>query len=564
MSVLSAKADRRLGRTSLAGAGAIVSCAILLPIAALLFAAVREGTPGQPGATWTVASLAEVYTTSRLATPLFNTLQTCAPGTLLALVAGVLLAWAVIRTNMPGRRRLEPLLLAPIYFSPLALAVGWVALYAPRIGLINVALHQTALVDVYSVSAITLFIGLYYAPYVYLMVAGTLRQMDAGYEDAAAVLGSRPMRRLMTVTLPMLRPQLLAASLLVFTQSTTMFAEPLLFGTRIGFTNLPITIYDQIISFPSNYNFASAISTLLMLVSLLGLFLYRRALQAGERFVSAQSRGFSYRQTDLGVLRWPFALGVWFYLASVVILPVAGLILTSLLRFISPTLEWENIGLTQWQGAFADPGITSAIGNTLVLAAGVATVTTLLGFLTGYAIVRRQLPLSRFIDAVSVLPVGVPGIVLGVGFLWAYLWIPFGIYGTIWTLVIALCTVVVPQAVRNVDAALRQLGHQPEEAAMVLGAGTGRILIQIVLPLLRASLVSTWLFVFMLTAIQVSIPLVLRTAGVNVLSLAVWSTVTEGGNLPRGSAVALIQGALAAGVVLIASRAARGHRVVEA
>ena len=540
---ISTSVDRRLGRSLLGVAAIIVTVATLMPVVAVVVASARSATPGTPGASWTWAALKQVYTTDLIVTPLLGTLRTCVPATLIALILGVIFAWLVARTDMATRRVLERIILAPVYFSPLAIAVGWVTVYAPHTGLLN-GIFGIDVTNVYSTPAIVLFIGLSFAPYVYLVSVGTLQNMDAGFEDAAAILGTKAIRRFWSITVPMLRPQLLAASLLVFTQSTAMFAEPLIFGTRYGFTNLPISIYQQINSYPYNYPLATAISTTMLIISLSGLAIYWRALQRADRFVSAQSRGFSVRRTNLGKLRWLAAAVVWVYLLVVILLPAAGLLLTSLRPFLSPTFDWSSLGGKQWQAAFQKPETISSIYHTVEVGAGVATAATLVGFLIAYYVVRRPLPFGRILDGVSLLPIGLPSLVLGVGFVWSYLVMPRGVYGSAWAFGLALFTIVIPQAVRTLDASLRQIGRHPEEAAAILGAGTGRSLFRIALPMVRTSLVSTWLFVFLLVSIQVSVPLILRTPGNDVLAVTLWSAVTEGGNLPVGCVIALVQGLL--------------------
>jgi len=558
--VISTTLDRRIGRSTLAVAGVLVGVATLLPVVAVVIAAVRSGTPDSPGASWTLSGLKQVYTTDLIVKPLLDTLKTCVPATAIALVLGVTFAWLVARTDMATRSVLERIILTPVYFSPLAIAVGWITVYAPHTGLLSEIL-KLDFTNVYSTTTITLFIGVVFAPYVYLVSIGALQNMDAGFEDAGAILGTKAIRRFWSITIPMLRPQLLASSLLVFTQSTAMFAEPLIFGTRFGFTNLPIAIYSQINSYPYNYSLATAISTTMLIISLIGLAIYWRALQQVDRFVSAQGRGFSNRRTNLGKLRWPAAGLMWAYLLVVILLPAAGLLLTSLRPFLSPKFEWSTLGGKQWRTTFDNPVVVHSIYNTVQLAAGVATGAVLIGFLVSYYVVRRPLPFARILDGVSILPIGLPSLVLGVGFVWAYLALPKGVYGTSWSLGLALFTIVIPQAIRTLDAGLRQIGRQPEEAAAILGAGTGRTMLRVAFPMVRSSLLSTWLFVFLLVSIQVSVPLVLRTPGNDVLAVSLWAAVTESGNLPVGCVIALIQGLLSAVVVLVALAVGRNRRL---
>lgn len=561
--MISTSVDRRIGRSALAVVAVLVGVVTLLPVVAVIIAAARSGTPGSAGAAWTLSGLKQVYTTDLIVESLLGTLKTCVPATAIAVALGVTFAWLVARTDVASRRILERMILAPVYFSPLAIAVGWITVYAPRTGLLN-EIVKIDITNVYSTTAIILFIGLCFAPYVYLVSVGALQSMDAGFEDAAAILGTKAIRRFWSITVPMLRPQLLASSLLVFTQSTAMFAEPLIFGTRFGFSNLPISIYSQINSYPYNYSLATAISTTMLIISLIGLVIYWRALQRVDRFVSAQGRGFSVRRTELGKLRLPAAGVMWAYLLVVILLPTAGLLLTSLRPFLSPKFEWSTLGWKQWHTTFQKANVVNSIYYTVELAAGVATAAVLVGFLVSYYVVRRPLPFARVLDAVSILPIGLPSLVLGVGFVWAYLALPDGVYGASWSLGLALFTIVIPQAVRTLDASLRQIGRQPEEAAAILGAGTARVITRVAFPMIRSSLVSTWLFVFLLVSIQVSVPLILRTPGNDVLAVSLWAAVTEGGNLPVGCVIALIQGLLSALVVFVALAAGRNRRLASA
>lgn len=554
-------ADRFAGKAILLVTMVLVLVAVLGPIGMLLYAAFRTGTPGTPDASWTLDNVHQVYSSGEILGPLWNTVLTCGLGTLIAVVLGFFLAWLIHRTDIYGRRWLESSLLIPIYFSPLSLAVGWVVLASPRIGLLNVVWpFSRSIVDVYTLTAIILFIGLYYTPYVYLVAGGALRSLDAGYEDASAILGGRPLQTLRRVTLPMLRPQLVASSLLVFILSISMFAEPALFGARIDFVNLPLAVLRAITSVPANFNLAATIGTVMLLGAVAGLLLYRMALSSSERFVTTQGRGFSEKRTALGRAR-PFASGFAIvYLLAVVGLPVIALVYTSFLRYLSPRLSFSRFTLVNYVDALNNPMVIDAIRNTLILSVGVATITTVFGFLVAYIIVRREIRGASVLDAVSILPIGVPAIVLSVGFLWAYLWAPIGIYGTIWALMVALSTVIIPNTIRNLDAAMRQLGTDVEFAARILGAGTFRRILHITLPMLRGPLISAWLLAFMLTTIQVSVPIILRTPGQEVLSVAVWSLVTGSGDLGQGSVVALLQGVIAGIVVLLARWVGRENR----
>lgn len=555
-----ARVDRALTSAILVGAAALVGLFVVGPIGMVLFAAVRTDTPGSPNAAWTLDNLSRVYSSDLVVQPLVNTLLTCVPGTLISVAIGFSMAWLVHRTDIAKPRWLELFMLAPVYFSPLSLAAGWVILAAPRVGLLNVLWpFPGAPLNAYSWTAIVLFIGFYYAPYVYLIVAGGLRSLDAGYEDASAILGAKPLRTLRLVTWPMLRPHVMASTVLVFIISISMFAEPALFGTRFNFINLPLAIYNAILNVPANFNLAAAMGSAMLVGALAGLVLYRWALASAERFVTTQTRGFTIRRTRLAAMR-PVALGFAIaYLLAVIVLPVIALLYASFMRFLSARPSLTQLTLEHYRAAWDNPLVTTAIGNTLILSFGVATLTTCFGFLVAYSVVRREIRGAALLDGVSILPIGVPAVVLSLGFLWSYLWAPVDIYGTLWALMLVLATIVIPNTIRAMDAAMRQLGSEVEFAARLLGAGPGRRMLQIVLPMLRGPLIAAWLLAFMVTTIQVSAPIILRTPGQEVLSVAVWSLITDSGDLGQASVVALFQGLIAGLVVVIVRRLEGRH-----
>jgi iron(III) transport system permease protein len=284
------------------------------------------------------------------------------------------------------------------------------------------------------------------------------------------------------------------------------------------------------------------------------LYLYRKALTRGERFVTTQSRGFVVRRIPLGRIRHLVGVALWIYILAIVILPILALAVTSVQPFMGAEIKIDTMTLRNFRAAFANPIVVTSIYNTLFLSLVVATICSIVGFLCAYYIARRALPGSRVVDVIAILPIGLPAIVLSVGFLWAYLWFPLGIYATIWALMLALATVVVPHTVRNMDAALRQLGIEAEFAAGLLGAGTMRRLAQIVVPMVAGPLLAGWLFAFMFTAIQVSVPIMLRSPGQEVMSVTVWALAMESGKFGEASVVALIQACLACTVVILARR----------
>jgi iron(III) transport system permease protein len=550
-----ARLDDAVGKLVVGLGNLAVAIAIVVPIAVVLFVAFRNDTPGSSNSEWTLENIERVYHSTFVLRPLFSTLITCVPATVLAVSVGFLLAWLIERTDIRGRRVLEPLIVASLYFSPLSFAGGWIILASPRVGLLNLAWpFGGSIVNVYSVTAITLFIAVNFVPYAFLIFSGAFRNLDSGFEDASAILGASTFRTLRSITFAMLRPQFLASALLILIISFSLFAEPALFGVRFDFVNLPIAMYRAMASTPVNFNLAAAIGTVMLIGALVGLAIYRWALSRAERFITTQTRGGgAIRRITLGRSGPIVNLLVAGYVGAVLTLPIMALLYASFVRYLGPRFSWSLFTLDNYGLALKNPLMLTALTNTLILSLGIATITTAFGFIVAYSIVRGRTKAATFLDVIAILPVGVPAIVLSLGFLWAYLWAPVNIYGTIWALMIALSTIIIPTVIRPLDAALRQLGTEVEFAGQVLGAGLTRRLVQIVVPMCKTSLLSAWLLAFLLTTIQVSAPILLRTPGQELLSVAVWILIVDSGDIGQASVAALLQG-IVSGLVVYAAR----------
>jgi iron(III) transport system permease protein len=555
-SVLPAPASRtgRLWSWSLL---AVVALLVLTPLGALLYGSLRSHSPGSRRATWTLDNLQSVYgglfDGGWTQSAALNSISLAVPVMLLACGLGVFLAWAVTRTDMWGRRTFEFLFLLPMLYSPLVGVIGWSVLADPRAGLLNKmwgAMTGSAepIINIYSYAGIVAVMVFYFIPYAFLLNVGTFRAMDPALEEAAAVSGANLWQRLVRITFPILLGSTAAAALFIFTLALEQFAIPGFLGSHIRFDTLAYAIYLRTNGYPADLPGAAAAGTLLLVLSAVGLYWYRRLTRRSERFVTVTARGYKPALTPLGKLKpLVFSTCTAVFVTGVAV-PLAAVLLRSLLPVRSTSLDLSSLGFQNFTQALAAEDITLGLRNSVYLATGAATICAALGLLLAYRLVRRKSGPTAFADYLIAMPIGIPGTVFGVGMLWAYVGSP--LYLTIWLLMLAFVIRYLVYGVRTTSAGLMQVDRNLEEAATVSGASPLRTFVFVNLPLLKPVIASTWLLVFMIVMREISASVILYGVNSVTLPILTWSYLIDG-SYGIASALAILQLLIVAAIVVV-------------
>jgi iron(III) transport system permease protein len=535
----------------------ITAVLVMAPVVAILYGALRTRPPGAPHAAFTWHKMAEawggVFTGGWTQSPTINTVLLAIPVTLAATILGVVLAWSVTRTDMPGRRTLELLFLVPLLYSPLVSVIGWTVLADPRAGILNHAWTTLTgsgnpLIDIYSYAGIAWVMVFYFAPYAFLLCAGAFRALDSTLEEAAAMSGAGLLRRLTFVTFPIMRAGIGAAALFIFTLALEQFAIPGFLGAHVHFETLAYSIYLTTNTYPSDLPGAAAAGTLLLALSSIGLYAYRRMTRHAQRFVTVTARGYRPAPTALGRLGPVLAAICLLLFLLGVALPLAAVLLRALLAVRTVTLDWSALGLGNFRELFAAEDIMLGLRNTAWLAFGAATICAGLGLLFGYLVVRRRSPLTSALDYLVALPIGIPGTVFGVGMLWAYVRTP--IYLTLWILLLAFVIRYIVYAMRTVSGGIMQIDPVLEECAAVAGGGPLRAFVFVDMPLLKPAIASAWLLVFLIVMREISASVLLYGANSVTLPILTWSYLNDG-SYGIASALAILQVVIVGAVVVL-------------
>jgi iron(III) transport system permease protein len=271
-------------------------------------------------------------------------------------------------------------------------------------------------------------------------------------------------------------------------------------------------------------------------------------------YVVLAGRGGAPRRVALGALKWAAACYVMIILCLTIVLPHLALLKTALTHSISEALSWNTLTWHNIQFVLFEFSATRlAIVNTLTLGLSTATVTTIMALVIAFLVSRPTIRGAFWLGWQATTPMAIPGIVLGVGLFLSYANPTFGLYGTLWILLIAFLTLKMPAAYQNMSVALGGVHPELEEASSILGASRRASVWQITAPLLRSSIVATWCFVFIGTIRELSATILLTTANTKLVSVIIYD-LNESGDFGAISVLGLMLLVVSFLVVLIANQ----------
>ena len=501
---------------------AAVVVGLLLLIGPFLSTAVRSLTAADAGFAFTLDNFTGLFGERNFLEAVRNTVLSGLGATVCSTILGFSLAWVVARTDIPGRSWFEVLNLVPFFLSPYVGAVAWLYLAAPNAGLIQNMLGDyrwlVGFLNIYSIGGVVFVLSLFYTPYVYLLLIGPMRRIDGALEDAARVHGASFATTLRTITIPLLMPALLSGALIVFVTSAGLFDVPLALASPKGIHTIPTDIYAAV-QYPADFGRAAALGVLMMSVTVV-FTAYQRRYIARRRFDTISGKGYRPRLVNLGRGGRAAALAVEIvYLAVSVLLPVIAMVLVSLSSIWSGRFRWHSATLANFDYVLFDYSLTrNAVMNSLVLAVVGATIGVAIGFLQAYYLRDRGGWGRRLVEPLLSLPLGIPGIILGLGFLILLIRTP--LYGTLAILLIAYVGHFYPFATRGIGAMFLALNPELEQSARASGATWLQTMWLVVLPLVRPAIIAAWLMLFVIFIRELGATILLYASGTETISVA--------------------------------------------
>lgn len=538
---------RAMPALALAGMGLLVVVPVLYVVLQALFPGVAQASFAAPLSHWL-----PLWREGGVGRLLGNTLVLGLCVVAGSMLAGVPLGLLRGLCALPGARFWDLAFLIPFMIPPYIAAMGWILLLQPA-GYWQQALGAHGGGLLFSVPGVVVVMVLNMFPVVYFAVSRSVQSAGGRLALVARISGASPWRALWRITLPLALPSLAASALLVFAMTIEEYGTPAVLASNVGFDVLVTGIERRLSDWPIDLPGAALLSTLLMLLAVAAYALQRRLL-SGRQYETTDGKPQQVMQVPLGPWRWPVLALFGLAALAATLLPLLSIALTAFTGTLSGGVRADNFTLRHFAAIFEQGSDAwSALSTSFSLAAGVALLTGALGALVAYCVLRFRSRWSLALDAVSVLPNAMPGIVVAVGLIlaWNQPWLPITPYNTWVMLLMAYACLLLPYPVRYANAALQQVSVNLESAARVHGAGPWRMLARIVLPLLAPGVGAAMLLVFSIASRELVASLLLAPTGMQTVSVYVWRQF-EQGSVGEGMAMSLVAIGVAAVLVLLA------------
>jgi iron(III) transport system permease protein len=539
------------------GLSAFLLILVGLPVLMVILMSLRTGFPGE-AVPFTLENFASVYLTPRTYEVLLNTVFFAVSSVFITLLITVPLVWILMRTDIPFKKTIYVLLTIGILIPVFLRTIAWILLLSPRIGLVNKWLQEFLALseppfNLYSLTGMAFVQGVSFVPGAFFMLAAAYRSMDPSLEEAAYTAGVSKLRTFLRINIPITLPAIAAVMVYLFMTAIAVFEVPAIIGLPSRIHVLSSLIYTS--TTPStglpDYGLAGAYGAIMLGLGLMLAYMYVRLVKQGKKYTVITGRGYRPRELALGGWKW-VALGfVFFYLSIEVFIPFAVLVWASLLPYLQlPSAEAiSSLTLKHYLEIPIHVGLRPFI-NTLILMFSVPTITMILSVLVSWIVIRTQVSFRGFLDTLAFIPHAVPGILMAVGL--AYLGLAyrdiFPIYGTVLIIVVAHTINWIAYGTRTTNSVMIQVHRELEEAGRVAGASAPRVLWKIVLPLVAAGVLNSWVWIGMLSYREVTMALTLYTRNNVVISTVVWQFWGSGW-VPQVAALGVILILFAAAVV---------------
>jgi len=501
---------------------------VVNPLARLFWVSFQDPESGG----FTVANYLTAYGRWRYVEALVNSLIVGLAVGALCIVFGLPMAWAMSRSDMPGKPLVWAAILGTFIVPNYLGAVAWILLAGPNAGWLNrVWKDATGAAagpfNIYSMTGLVLVIATYSYPYVFVFTRTALDLISSEMDDAATTLGAGVWRRTLRITLPLALPAVMAAFIVAFLEAIALFGVPALIALPGRFQVITTTLW-QFFEFPPKVEVAAAYAMPLLAITVL-MFWLQRQIIARRGYVALTGKGGERRLVRLGRWRWPMLGWCLFVTSLSFFLPMVVVLQCAFAKAWGRGFSLDNLTLKNLKFVLFDQRMTqTATVHTFVYGGVAALIALVLALAIAYVAHRRLVPFSGGLAYVAMAPFVIPGIVMAIGFYAAYTRPPLVLYGTAWILILAFATRFLPIAYANSDAAIRAINPELEDAVRILGGGRGMALRRVVAPLLQRGLAGAFILVFIPATRELSSAIFLYTTGTQVLSVLLFDKSDEG------------------------------------
>ncbi|MBN9251413.1 MAG: iron ABC transporter permease [Mesorhizobium sp.] len=478
-------------------------------------------------------------------------------GTLLAVVLGTFVALLVTLTDIRGRGVLVLCYVMPLMIAPQVTALAWLQLFGPAspfLKLLGLAPPLGTRNPLYSTEGIILLLGVQYGPLVFLLVRAGLRKLPRELVEAARAGGAGWFTVLRTVVLPLMTPSIMAAAALAFVSCVGNFGIPAFLGIPANYLVLPTLIYQKLAGGgPAVLGETAFLSVLIGIIAMAGIV--TQEIMSRRRDYRISSTSLPAEPYELGRWRLPVEAGIWLLIVLILVLPLFGLVLTSLVPGYGIALSSATATLDNYRFVlFEHAGSRRAFFNSFALSIAAAVFAVLVAVPVGYLIAWGKQRWVRLVNLLIELPYALPGVVLAIAALLMFLRpIPFTgiqLYNTIWIILYAYLARFLVLALRPTVSGYHQIDRALEEAAQVAGAGLFTRLRTIVFPLVAPAAIAGGLLIFMTALSELTVSALLWSSGSETIGVVMFS-FEQGGDSNYAAAMSAITVAITFVLMLV-------------
>ena len=518
---------------------------------------------GMPDAL-TFNHIMRAYTRPQNVQPLLNTVWLAFGAGLLSLALGVPLAWASARSDLPFVRLIRAGVALAYVTPPYLTALAYIILLGPEAGYLNRILRlfidvRSGPINIFSLGGVIAVVGLHCFAFTYFMAESALRSIDAALGEAARMLGASPWQVVLKIDLPLVAPAIAGGALLAAVESMALFGPQAFLGTPGQVSFLPTRIYGVIGAYPPRWGEAAALSLILVLLTCLALLVQRIYLER-RSYITLGGKGNRPETVRLGPWRWPIFALCFTVVVFAAFAPVSVLVLVAASKNWVDPFALANLTIENFRAALVDEQMAvRGIANSFKLAAAAGLIAIMLGAAIAFIDQRTRATGRRLLDYLAILPLGIPGTVMALALILAFIRPPLVIYATIWILLAAYVARYVPLATRSLSATLRQIDPSLEDAARMVGATWWQAIRLILVPLAWPGIVVAFLLVFIPALSELSATILLYTGGTETISIAI-SRLNDLGRIEVVAALAVFTIATILTVSLVLDQATRRSR----
>ena len=456
-----------------------------------------------PKGSFSLDSFKRVYTYDLNWTALINTVIISGLTTLFGVILAFPLAFLVGRTDMYGKRFFRTLFVTTYMVPPYVGAMAWLRLLNPNAGVLNKFLMQIfnlpkAPFNIYTVGGIVWVLTCFYYPYAFITISRAMEKMDPSLEEASKISGASPIKTLMTITIPMMTPSIIAAGLLVFIASASAFGIPSIIGAPGQIYTVTTRIIDFVhIGSEEGLNDAMVLAVFLMAIA--NIVLYVTTFVIGKRqYITMSGKSTRPNIVELGKWRMPITVIISIFSFFVVILPFVTVALTSFTVNMGKPIGLSNMSMSAWNKVFSRASILSSTKNSIIAGLAAAFFGIVISCIMAYLLQRTNVKGKRIPDFLITLGSGTPSVTIALALIISMSGkFKINIYNTLTIMIIAYMIKYMLMGMRTVVSAMSQVHPSLEEAAQISGANWLRMLKDVTLPLIGASIVAGFFLIFM-------------------------------------------------------------------